>query len=528
MRGFRPSQTLTTLCNGIDDLRAYELHAPVKQIQRSGGRSSVAAAAYRSASRLEDERTGLVHDYTKKQGVEHSRIYTPEGSPAWANDRAKLWNAAEAKENRSNSCTARELELAFPAEFNAMQRREAGDKICRELVRRYGCVVDISYHRPDNNGDDRNFHAHILFTTRGFDATTKDGWEKKKYRDLNKDPITIDGQKTTRGQQEILSLRTFTANELNRIAKRDRLQVKTEHLNFEERGVDREPTQHRGNTATQMERNGKVSYIEEENRKRQQRNSQRAMLHAQAAQQAAKMVQKTLSEQFSLKKAADMGTRHRIEREQLEKGLGENISLKNVTAEMSAIQSRLKATGIKRLVRDVFKITATDKESLAHLQRSLTDIQNQQNEQRRELGKAQRLEREKEQSQRQQPEQKIERDKAQQTRGSAGRSDSRGQKRTTDKPQPEPPPPREVIRITQNWAERTGQNKRALDEAFKNRKIDTSKMTLPEEEKPTQTVTPAPSKEKSQSWEQMSGQSKTNDNKPARSLTPNRSRTRKP
>ena len=257
-------------------MRTNELHASPKQITRSAGRSSVAAAAYRSASRLYDERTGLWHDYRAKGGVEFSRVYVPEGSPDWARDRKSLWNAAEVKENRNNSMTAREWEVAFPHEFNAMQRRDAGNSICRELVRRMGCAVDISYHLPDKDGDQRNFHAHILYTTRGFDEDTKDGWAKNKYRNLSLDAVLDaqgakmrdeNGKIITRSSQEVLELREFMAAEMNRIAQRDGLKVKTEHLSFEERGIEREPTQKLGPAAAEMERRGERSERGEENRK---------------------------------------------------------------------------------------------------------------------------------------------------------------------------------------------------------------------------------------------------------------------
>ncbi len=237
-------------------MRTNELHASAKQVQRSSGRSSVAAAAYRSASLLIDERTGLVHDYTKKSGVEFTRIYVPTEAPDWARDRSTLWNAVERKENRSNSCTASELEVAFPYEFNAMQRREAGDMISSEIMRRYGCAVDIAYHQPNREGDERNFHAHILFTTRSFDDTTKDGWSKNKYRDLSSDKITVDGENTTRGKEEVKSLRAFTAQAMNQIAERDNLDVRTEHLSFAARGIEKEPTQKMGYMATELERRG--------------------------------------------------------------------------------------------------------------------------------------------------------------------------------------------------------------------------------------------------------------------------------
>ena len=233
-------------------MRVNELHASAKQVQRSSGRSSVAAAAYRSGELIVDERTGIVHDYTKKSGVEFSRIYVPDNAPDWARDRSTLWNAVEFKENRSNSCTASELEVAFPYEFNALQRREAGDMISTEIMRRYGCAVDIAYHQPNREGDERNFHAHILFTTRSFDEDTKDGWSKNKYRDLASDKITIDGEKTTRGKEEVKSLRAFTSDAMNRIAERDNLDVRTEHLSFAARGIDKEPTQKMGYMATHV------------------------------------------------------------------------------------------------------------------------------------------------------------------------------------------------------------------------------------------------------------------------------------
>ncbi len=237
-------------------MRTNELHASAKQIGRSSGRSSVAAAAYRSGELLHDERTGLTHDYTNKGGVEYSRIYLPDNASENLSDRGTLWNAVEQKESRKNSTTAHELEIAFPHEFNAMQRREAGDAISRELMNRYNCAVDIAYHQPNREGDERNYHAHILFTTRGFDEGSSDGWSKNKYRDLASDKITIEGENTTRGKEEVKSLRAFTATEMNRISDRDNLNVKTEHLSFEARGIDKEPTKKMGFAATQAERRG--------------------------------------------------------------------------------------------------------------------------------------------------------------------------------------------------------------------------------------------------------------------------------
>src|SRR3546814_4459283 len=89
-----------------------------------------------------DLRTGLVHDYTRKQGVEHNALVVPADAPAWASDRAVLWNAAEQAETRKNSTVAREYEIALPAELSAEARRELALGLAREISERHGVAVD--------------------------------------------------------------------------------------------------------------------------------------------------------------------------------------------------------------------------------------------------------------------------------------------------------------------------------------------------------------------------------------------------
>ena len=56
----------------------YHLH--VKVIGRKAGSSAVAAAAFRSASRLRDDRLERSHDFTDKLGVVHSELMLPENA----------------------------------------------------------------------------------------------------------------------------------------------------------------------------------------------------------------------------------------------------------------------------------------------------------------------------------------------------------------------------------------------------------------------------------------------------------------
>ena len=67
----------------------YHLH--VKVIGRKSGSSAVASAAYRSGSRLRDERIDRSHDFSAKRGVVHSEVMLPENAPEAWSDRERLW-----------------------------------------------------------------------------------------------------------------------------------------------------------------------------------------------------------------------------------------------------------------------------------------------------------------------------------------------------------------------------------------------------------------------------------------------------
>jgi Ti-type conjugative transfer relaxase TraA len=147
-------------------------HLSAKIISRSKGQSVVAAAAYRASESLEDERYGSTHDYTRKEGVEHSEILLPDGAPAWMADRQRLWNQVEATERRKDAQLARELEIGLPLELT----HDENVALVRDYVRRnfvdQGMVADFSVHEDDPN----NPHAHVLLTLR---EVTAEGFGQK-------------------------------------------------------------------------------------------------------------------------------------------------------------------------------------------------------------------------------------------------------------------------------------------------------------------------------------------------------------
>ena len=164
--------------------------ASVKPVSRSSGRSATAAAAYRNAERILDERTGEIHDYTRRSGVDHVESFSPVGMRHQSG--AELWNKAEAAEVRKNARVAREVLVALPHELDQEQRRELAKSIAQGLADRYGTAGTLAVHHPDREGDNRNHHVHILMTTRRLDASGQLGEKTRELDDVKRGPQEVE------------------------------------------------------------------------------------------------------------------------------------------------------------------------------------------------------------------------------------------------------------------------------------------------------------------------------------------------
>ena len=216
-------------------------HLSVKTVSRSAGRSATAAAAYRAGVEITDERTGEIHDYTRKGGVESAELVLPACAPEWAADRAALWNAAEQAETRKNSTVAREFEIALPEELSPAERQRLARDLAREIVERHGCAADVAIHAPGKEGDNRNHHAHILLSTRRLGP---EGFTEKTRE--------LDDQKT--GPQIVTQWRERFASLQNERLREAGIEARVDHRTLEAQGIDREPTRHLGPAATGYER----------------------------------------------------------------------------------------------------------------------------------------------------------------------------------------------------------------------------------------------------------------------------------
>ncbi len=157
-------------------------------MKRSAGRSAVAAAAYRSGTRLEDARTGKTHDYTRKRDIEHSQVLLPDGLPDALADRGVLWNTVETGIKHPRGQPAFEVEVALPRELSREQCVELVREFSNDMFVARGVPVDFAIHRTTASDGGEHPHAHILVSTRRFNL---DGSLEKAARDMQDNPKLV-------------------------------------------------------------------------------------------------------------------------------------------------------------------------------------------------------------------------------------------------------------------------------------------------------------------------------------------------
>jgi MobA/MobL family len=246
-------------------LAIYRLQ--INSISRGAGRSAIAAAAYRAGERLRDQRTGRLHNYAKRTDVSHTEIFLPSRLRAadvpWATDRARLWNAAEAAERPRNARLAREYMVALPAELDSARRLQLGRRLALELADRYNVAVDLAMHDPRSGSDPRNYHAHLLATSREISAS---GFGAKAGLDMESDERQRRGLPV--GIAEIKAIRERWAQLSNEAFASAGLEVRVDHRSLRVQGIDREPQPKIPFAAMQMERRGLRSEVADRIRQR--------------------------------------------------------------------------------------------------------------------------------------------------------------------------------------------------------------------------------------------------------------------
>ena len=194
-------------------------HYSVNIISRSAGRSATAAAAYRAAEKIRDNRTGEIHDYTKKKGVDEKFILAPPSAPSWVFNRSLLWNKVEEVERRKDSQLSREINIALPTELDKSQQLKLVQEFVTDELVKEGMIADVAFH----NLNSHNPHAHIMLTMReinqqGFGFKNRD-WNKKELLEKQREAWAVHTNRALElaGVRQIIDHRSLEAQGINRI-----------------------------------------------------------------------------------------------------------------------------------------------------------------------------------------------------------------------------------------------------------------------------------------------------------------------
>lgn len=270
--------------------------AATKHISRSKGQNVVAAAAYRAGEKLTDTNklnpSATTHDYTKKHGVLAKSIILPSElyDQGFSINRQELWSSVEEHETTTRSVKgsrlkqtarlAREWLLSLPSELSDDENEQLTADFTQKLANDLGVIGDYCIHKPtaanykpkadyiesydfdtqkpeltrvnDVNAsepDNRNIHAHIMFTTRKAELTADGELSLGDKADSERSEKWRKDNGMVNGGDYIKEVRGMWADMVNkRLAQHDIAPIS--HKSYKELGLDVIPQHKEGKNAT--------------------------------------------------------------------------------------------------------------------------------------------------------------------------------------------------------------------------------------------------------------------------------------
>jgi Ti-type conjugative transfer relaxase TraA len=152
-------------------------------VSRSAGANACCKSAYNARDKIKDLNTGVIYNWQRRSDNVYHDILLPDHVDKKFKNAAVLANEVERTEKKCNSQLYVEWLLALPKEENVSLELKL--EMVNEFIKRKGWIneglgVQVDIHKP--HGDDINWHAHLLVTTRRF---TEDGKRLgAKARDL--------------------------------------------------------------------------------------------------------------------------------------------------------------------------------------------------------------------------------------------------------------------------------------------------------------------------------------------------------
>lgn len=154
--------------------------ASLTYVKRSKGHNVCRRAAYNSCTKITDNQSNHVFDYSDRKAPVYHDVMLPKEASEIYKDISILWNVVEAHEIRKDAQVAKELLLALPCDIGVT----LDDKIalargfCQKNFVDHGiiCQIDINVEQqeknkqdandPNNQGLLNNWYAKILMPTR--------------------------------------------------------------------------------------------------------------------------------------------------------------------------------------------------------------------------------------------------------------------------------------------------------------------------------------------------------------------------
>ncbi|WP_109490421.1 AAA family ATPase [Orientia tsutsugamushi] len=166
----------------------------IEFLSRSTGGDSCRKAAYNARTIVENEKTGIKYNFSRKKDNVYHTVLIPDYVNQDFKNIQTLMNEVERTAKDPNSQLLKDIVIALPdeKELNLEHRIELTHRIvdAMEWVQN-GLGVQIDIHKPQIG--DKNWHAHILLTMRRF---RKDGTGLgDRAVDLNPKIITVNGKK---------------------------------------------------------------------------------------------------------------------------------------------------------------------------------------------------------------------------------------------------------------------------------------------------------------------------------------------
>jgi len=231
-------------------------------MSRSTGKTPVQSAAYITASSLYESRRALKHNYSKRKvDITYWQTLRPVHAPGEYSE-LSVWDKLELFEDEyaikrypknreyrykylNSAQTAMLLIVARPKELSIEKNTELVDTFATQRYVEKGLIVTYVVY-----ADETNPHAQLQVSRRSVNEDGSFSWAKNREMYMKK---------------ELFALRKFWADLVNSFLEHEGVDTRITEKSFAERGIDTDPTQHRGRIASEKLRAQNNIHVQQRN-----------------------------------------------------------------------------------------------------------------------------------------------------------------------------------------------------------------------------------------------------------------------